>query len=155
MIYLQQVQPGHVDDLLQFMKRFYEDDHIDFREERARSAAQTLLGDEKAGKVWWIFDAETRIGYVAITYCFSLEFGGICAVVDELFLDADYRGRGIGLEAIRFVEQFCVEHGIGVLNLEVDRTNVRAQALYKKAGYIDRNNFLLTHWLTDPSAEQP
>jgi GNAT superfamily N-acetyltransferase len=154
MIELQLVEPGHLDDFLQFMKRFYEVDHIEFREERARSAAHKLLSDEKAGRLWWILEEGTRIGYIALTFCFSLEFGGTCAVVDELFLDADYRGRGIGLDAIRYVERFCVEHGIGVLNLEVDRTNVRAQALYKKAGYIDRNNFLLTHWLNEPSVEQ-
>ena len=143
------VAPGDAEELLQFMRRFYEVDHIDFRESIARNAIHKMLGDESAGRIWWIQEGEDRIGYIALTFCFSLEFGGPSAVVDELYLEESYRGRGIGFEALRFVEGFCRSRGILALHLEVDRTNLHAQALYKKAGYQDRNNYLLTRWLTD------
>ena len=143
------VEPDDASELLEFMRRFYEVDHISFKETIARRAIETLLRDESAGRVWWIRENQHRIGYVAITFCFSLEFGGPSAVVDELYLEERYRGRGIGLEALRFVEDFCRLRGILTLNLEVDRDNLHAQALYRKAGYHDRNNFLLTRWLSD------
>ena len=60
-------------------------------------------------------------------------------------------GRGIGFEALGFVERFCQLRGIRALHLEVDRGNLHAQALYRKAGYYDRNNYLLTKWLSDES----
>ena len=148
------VDRGDAEELLQFMRRFYEVDHIDFRESMARGAIEKLLGDESAGRIWWILENEDRIGYIAMTFCFSLEFGGQSAVVDELYLEESYRGRGIGFQALRFVEAFCRARGILVLNLEVDRTNLHAQALYKKAGYHDRNNYLLTRWLADEPQEE-
>ena len=148
------VDPNDADELLQFMRRFYEVDHIDFKEAVARAAIEKMLSDESAGRIWWIQESEGRIGYIAITFCFSLEFGGPSAVVDELYLEESHRGRGIGFEALRFVERFCRSHGILALLLEVDRHNLHAQSLYKKAGYHDRNNFLLTKWLSDePKAE--
>jgi len=148
------VDQNDADELLQFMHRFYEVDHIDFRESVARSAIKKLLSDESTGRIWWIREAEDRIGYIALTFCFSLEFGGPSAVVDELYLEQSHRGRGLGFEALRFVERFCQSRGILALHLEVDRTNLHAQALYRKAGYQDRNNYLLTRWLADEPTEE-
>jgi GNAT superfamily N-acetyltransferase len=148
------VQLPDTSELLQFMRRFYEVDHIDFREAVARSAIEKMLADESKGRIWWIQEGEERIGYVAITFCFSLEFGGPSAVVDELYLEESHRGRGIGFEALRFVERFCAPRGILALHLEVDRGNLHAQALYQKAGYHDRSNYLLTKWLSDESNDE-
>ena len=53
-----------------------------------------------------------------------------------------------------FVERFCESRGILALHLEVDRGNLHAQALYRKAGYHDRNNYLLTKWLSDESKDE-
>ena len=145
------VDPGDAQELLEFMRRFYEVDHIHFIEEVARGAIEKMLDDKSKGRIWWIQEGENRIGYVAITFCFSLEFGGPSAVVDELYLEENHRGRGIGFEALRFVERFCRLRGILALHLEVGRGNLHAQALYRKAGYQDRNNYLLTKWLSDES----
>ena len=38
--------------------------------------------------------------------------------------------------------------GIRALHLEVDRQNARARAVYEKAGFEDRNNYLLTKRLS-------
>jgi GNAT superfamily N-acetyltransferase len=146
---LKEVRKEETNELVEFMRRFYEVDHIEFREPIARRGLGRLFASESAGRLWWIQDGETRIGYVAVTFCLSLEFGGPTAVVDELYLEESHRGRGIGFEVLGLIEEICRGRGILALHLEVDRANSHAQALYRKAGYIDRNNFLLTKWLSD------
>jgi GNAT superfamily N-acetyltransferase len=146
---LKPVRQNETDELIEFMRRFYEVDHIEFREPIARRGLEGLFADESAGLLWWIQDGKMRIGYVVVTFCLSLEFGGNTAVVDELYLEASHRGRGIGFDTLTRIEEICRTRGILALHLEVDRSNAHAQALYSKAGYIDRNNFLLTKWLSD------
>ena len=145
------VEPGEAETLLEFMQRFYEVDNIDIQEQVSRWALVRFFESDTNGRIWWILEGGQRVGYVAITFCFSLEFGGPTAVVDELYLEESHRGRGIGFEALKFVEAFCRDRGMLALHLEVDRENVRAQRLYQKAGYIDRNNYLLTKWISDGS----
>ncbi|MDB6031743.1 MAG: family N-acetyltransferase, partial [Verrucomicrobiales bacterium] len=41
----------------------------------------------------------------------------------------------------------CHGEGITAVHLEVDRSNSRAQELYRKAGYADHDRFLLTKWI--------
>jgi GNAT superfamily N-acetyltransferase len=148
---LRLAQPDDTGELIGFMRRFYEADHIEFRETIAWRGLQKLFADESAGRVWWIQDADKRIGYVVVTFCLSLEFGGPTAVVDELYIEESHRGKGIGFATLKDIEEFCIARGILALHLEVDRDNIHAQALYRKAGYIDRNNFLLTKWLSKPT----
>jgi len=37
--------------------------------------------------------------------------------------------------------------GISAVHLEVDHTNTVAQALYRKAGFVDHDRYLMTRWL--------
>jgi hypothetical protein len=46
----------------------------------------------------------------------------------------------------------CAARGVRALHLEVDRNNPRALAAYLKAGFEDRNNFLLTKRIATRSA---
>lgn len=146
---LKLARPNDTDELIEFMRRFYETDHMEFREAIARRGLEKLFADESAGQLWWILDGEVRIGYVVMTFCLSLEFGGPTAVIDEIYIEESHRGRGIGFATLNLLEELCRGRGILALHLEVDRGNSHGQALYRKAGYIDRNNFLLTKWLSD------
>ena len=38
-------------------------------------------------------------------------------------------------------------HGVRALHLEVERRNTRAQEIYRKAGFVDREHYLMTRRL--------
>ena len=44
-------------------------------------------------------------------------------------------------------EEICSERNISGLHLEVERANARAQALYRRVGFLDHDRYLLTKWL--------
>ena len=92
-------KPATVADLellVGFMRALYAHDEIAFNEAIARRATVELLNDETKGRVWLVEADGEQVGYVVLTYGYSLEFHGRDALVDELFLTETARGRGLG-----------------------------------------------------------
>lgn len=83
------------------------------------------------------------IGYVAISFGFSIEFGGRDAFIDEIFVSSEYRGSGYGREALALMKAEVARHDIKALHLEVTRTNKRAQQLYRSLGFSEREKYFL------------
>ncbi|MDQ3806298.1 MAG: GNAT family N-acetyltransferase [Acidobacteriota bacterium] len=138
---------GDVSALAEMMRAFNELEHIRFDEAEVRAALAHLLGDESLGRVWLMRSGAEVVGYVVLTFGFSLEFRGRDAIVDELFVREEWRGRGAGRQALEFVAGFCRARGARALHLEVERANTAAQTLYRKAGFLDHGRHLLTKWL--------
>lgn len=73
------------------------------------------------------------------------------AVMDQgelgnVAVDEDHRGRGIGSELIQAVMECAHERGVREIFLEVRKSNVRAQDLYKTFGFSEvgrRKNYYL------------
>jgi ribosomal protein S18 acetylase RimI-like enzyme len=139
--------PSQTDLLIGLMQEFYVHEHLPFDERVARRALDQILRNSAFGMVYLINLADAVIGYVVLTFGFSLEFHGRDAIVDELYVRENYRGRGIGKASLRFIEGICLEQGIKALHLEVDHGNTGAQAVYRKAGFRDHDRYLLTKWL--------
>jgi GNAT superfamily N-acetyltransferase len=133
--------------LVPLLREFYAYDHISFDEPEARRALAQLLGDARLGRVYLIRVADELIGYFVLTFGFSLEFKGRDAFVDELFLRAEFRGRGIGTHALAVAEETCRAENVRALHLEVERANAGAQEVYRRAGFKDHDRYLLTKWI--------
>ena len=106
-----------------------------------------FVTDRSLGKAWVICDGEQVIGYVVLTLGFSFEYGGRDAFLDELYLDEKYRGRGIGRQAMEFVEAQAREMGVNAVHLEATHGNHPAIELYRRAGYVAHARVLMTKWL--------
>ena len=137
-------ETSDVDQLVELMREFYAIEHLRFDEAVARAALAQLLRDCRFGVIHVIWVDEEAAGYLVVTFGFSLEFGGRDALVDELYLRENFRGRGIGKAALELAEAMCREEGISALHLEVDRVNTRAQSIYRQAGFRDHDRYLLT-----------
>jgi ribosomal protein S18 acetylase RimI-like enzyme len=137
-----------IDWLIEAMREFNAIEDYGFNESIARPALEKFIPDSSLGGLWLIEAEGKAVGYVVLTFGYSFEFHGRDAFVDELFIEADYRGRGIGRQAMRFIEERCREFGVKALHLEVDRTNFAGQALYQKSGFKDHDRFLMTRWIT-------
>lgn len=146
-------QTPDIDILLGFMQDFYAHEQIAFDVRIARSALIGIIWDESLGRVWVIRVEGEAVGYAVVTLGYSLEFHGRNAILDELFLREAYRGMGIGKAALAFVEAACSALGANALHLVVERTNIRAQATYQQAGFIEQTRFLMTKQIALASDE--
>src|SRR5262245_7497281 len=93
-----------VEALLTFMRQYYEFDRLPFDEQLTRVALEEILADESLGRVWLIHYRGEEIGYLVLTLGYSLEYGGRDAFIDEVYIRATYRGKGVGKIALAFAE---------------------------------------------------
>jgi len=133
-----------LETLVQFMREYYEFDHLPFDEQVACSAVAKFLGDESLGRLWLICCDAEAVGYLVLTLGYSLEYGGRDAFIDEVYIQASHRGHGIGKRALAFAEEMCCSLDVRALHLEVERENTNAHALYRKVGFVDHDRYLLT-----------
>jgi ribosomal protein S18 acetylase RimI-like enzyme len=133
--------------LLRFIGEYYEFDHHFFDDETLRTALAKILNDESLGRVWLIQEGKNTIGYIVLTFGYSLEFRGREAVLDEIYIQNSHRGQGVGKKAIQFLEEICPSLEIKALHLEVERKNTVAQSFYRKVGFADQDSYLMTKWI--------
>jgi AhpD family alkylhydroperoxidase len=142
------VGEDHVATLLSFVERYYAFDKIPFDRDAVHRGALELVARPDLGGAWLIRDGERFVGYFVLSFGFDLEFGGRQATVTDLFLEADVRGRGLGSEALRFIERTLLERGIHALELQVERDNHHAMAFYQRAGLHEHSRIPMSKRLT-------
>ena len=72
-------------------------------------------------------------GYIYVTQCYAAEVGGRCVFIEEIYLEPEYRRRGLGAQIMAWLEQ---EYPAARrFRLEVTQANQGAISLYQRAGY--------------------
>lgn len=120
---------------------------IHFDEDAARVTFRRFLSLPAFGRVWLFSERNQLVGYIILTIGFSFEFRGHDAFIDELYVEAPYRRRGYGRQAVEFLEKQAREIGVNAIHLEVDDGNDPAFELYRRTGYESHERFLMTKWL--------
>jgi ribosomal protein S18 acetylase RimI-like enzyme len=142
-------RPEHADIFITMMRALEQADpgKTPFDEQRRRTIFDQFVRDSPYGRAWLIVEGERPAGYVVLTVSFSFEYRGCDAYIDELYIAEEHRGRGIGRQAMEFVETVARELGVNAMHLEVSRDNEAALELYRRIGYIDHGRYLMTKWL--------
>ena len=133
------------------MAEFYSESPYTLNARRAAEAFTPLLTDDRLGHVWFIQANSMDVGYVVVTLCYSMEYGGLTAIVDDLFVQRAFRGIGLGSAALAEVRSFCTSQGVRALHVETGRDNAPAMAVYRRAGFVDTDRVHLTLGLADPT----
>ena len=94
------------------------------------------------GVAYLIGPPRAPIGYIVVCFGWSVEFGGLDAIIDELYIRPGVRGRGIATEALIALPRALAEGGLRAIHLEVDRENEKAIKLYKRAGFAPREKYM-------------
>jgi GNAT superfamily N-acetyltransferase len=119
---------------LDLMQAYYEFDGIEFDPTRARRALEQLIREEH-GRAWVVHLEDKTAGYVVMLYGFSLEYGGRVLEIDELFIQTEFRGQGLGRTILEFVEAQARTFGAILLTLETEFENEKAQSFYGRHGF--------------------
>jgi GNAT superfamily N-acetyltransferase len=133
------------------MREFYAESSYPLDDAWATAAFEHLLGEPALGAVWLVEDGETPIGHVVLTVHFSMEFGGLCGTIDDLFVKPAHRRRGAGSAAIEAVIAECWRRGCRALSVEVGTHNRAAKSLYENVGLVSVNDGRETLRLVIPS----
>ena len=134
--------------ITKMMQDFYAIDNYPMDVEVAKTLFQEFISNEHLGKSWLIYSENEIAGYIILTFIFSFEYGGKIAFVDELFIKENARGKGIGKEAIQFIQKEVPKLSLKLLYLEVEPHNENAQKLYLAHDFEFHNRKLMKYKVT-------
>lgn len=135
--------PDDLDRLMSLVERFHAEAGIDQDDDTRRTALVPLLDGSPHGAIWMVGPRSAPVGYIAVTFTWSIELGGLDAMVDEFFIREKVRGRGMGSEALAALARALSGQGLRALHLEVARDNATAQRLYGRLGFASRDRYHL------------
>lgn len=135
-------KPEHLEKVLPLIAAFHAEEGIESTEESRHAGIAPLLEGNPYGAAYLLGPARAPIGYVVVCFGWSVEFGGLDAIIDELYIRPGVRGRGIATEALIALPKALSAYGLRAVHLEVDRTNDAAVKLYRRAGFRERDKYM-------------
>jgi GNAT superfamily N-acetyltransferase len=102
--------------------------------EKCQRTFQEFTSKPEKGQIV-VFDIDnTIVGYAILVFFWSNEFGGDLVDVDELFVQKNYRRRGIGQLFFQWLEKSWHNKAIAY-SLQTSPDNEGAIALYQRMGF--------------------
>lgn len=135
--------PEDLARILPLVTAFHGESGIEQTDAGRTRALTPLLEGIPQGVAYLIGPKKAPIGYVVISFGWSLELGGMDGVIDELYIRPGVRGRGLGSEVLLKLPKALADAGLVALHLEVSRQNTRARALYQKLHFRARDDYML------------
>lgn len=145
--------PKDLDRLATMVAAFHLEEGLPTTEAMRHAALQPLLDGSPHGAIWLIGPQIAPVGYVCVSFGWSLELGGLDGMVDELWIREKVRGRGMGTEALAALQKALQPAGVKALSLEVAHGRDNARRLYRKAGFAPRDYHLMT-WTAPEHPEE-
>ena len=139
---LQLATSEDMETLLPLVTAFHAEQAFAGDEAHRRAALQPLLDGSPHGAIWLIGPRKAPVGYIAIPFGWSIEYGGLDGIVDEIYIRPAVRGRGMGSEALFAVGKALKSGGVRALHLEVDRADEAAQKFYTRARFAPRDGYM-------------
>ena len=136
-------RPDDLERLASLVAAFHDETGIAQDETTRRAALNPLLAGSPHGVAYLIGPARAPIGYVILSFGWSMEFAGMDGFVDEIYIRRAVRGRGIGSEVLSNLPKALAGAGLRALHLEVRRDNTSAQAFYERLRFAPRDDYML------------
>lgn len=137
---------AHMEDLPRLaplVAAFHTEMGIEQTDEGRAAALTPLLEGSPYGVAYLIGPSRAPIGYIVVTFGWSVEFGGMDGFIDEIYIRPGVRGRGVATEVLIALPRALSDAGLRALHLEVDQNDEATQRLYAKAGFQARPRFML------------
>ena len=105
-----------------------------------RAALAPLLEGSPHGAVYLIGPPRAPIGYLVLSFGWSLTVGGLTGRIDDMHMRRAVRGRGIGAEVLSSLPRALAGAGLRVLEVEIARDDTRARALCARQRFEARED---------------
>lgn len=136
-------KPADLDKLLEMVAAFHSEENLQSSADSRRAGIEPLLDGIPHGVAYVIGPNRAPIGYIIVTFTWSIEYGGMEGAIDEIYIRPAVRKRGVASEVLNSLPRALAKAGIKALHLEVDRKSDSTQRLYAKAGFAVSNRYLL------------
>ncbi len=128
-------KPADLERLMQLVADYHAEAGISQPEAARRDALLPLLEGSPHGAVYLIGPARAPIGYIAISFGWSIALGGLEGRVDEICIRRSVRGRGIGADVLGALPRALSAAGLRALQLTVPGADEATLRHYRKLGF--------------------
>jgi len=105
-------------------------------DEALARAINRLLHTPELGRLL-VAEVDGRVvGVAAVTLGATIERGGQSAWLEELYVEPEHRGRGLGEALVRAARAAAQAAGATAIDLEVEEGHERAANLYRREGFV-------------------
>jgi ribosomal protein S18 acetylase RimI-like enzyme len=104
--------------------------------EKQRAALQAILADPNKGKIYVAREGREVVAMASLLYTVSTAEGGKAALFEDLVTAPEHRKRGIGAALLKHVVEQARAEGVLRITLLTDMQNERAQAMYRRVGFV-------------------
>ena len=132
MITFELLTKENIPTIVNLMVDFYAIDGYPINKENTTNLFSEFVNKPESGNCFVIKYNNEICGYTILIQFFSFEMGGYVLLLDELYIDNNFQGKGIGKKAMEFIKQFAQENNYKKIVLEVEPHNERAIHLYQK-----------------------
>lgn len=137
---MRKATPSDLPLFLELMTEFYAESGYELERESTSKAFQTILEQPNLGQIWLIQDDIKDVGHVLITFKFAMEYAGMIACIDDLFVLKAFRNRGLSTSALEEIRAYCQANQLRGMTVEVGNDNAPAQKVYRRIGFETLEN---------------
>ena len=133
-IAIRKIQRGDAEAVIDMMRKFFSSPAtITNGSEKIFAAnVENILSGSTCAEGFVFVDGEKIIGYAVTAKSYSTEFGGECIWLEDIFIEAEYRGLGIGSKFIQRVKERYPEK---ILRLEAEADDKKLLKFYRRHGF--------------------
>jgi len=136
-------KPDDLPRLQKLVARFHQSEGIEQTDEDRAAALMPLLEGSPHGAAYLVGPRQGPVGYIIVSFGYSVKMGGIDGFIDEFYIRENVRGRGMGGEVLRALMPALADYGMKALHLEVGHGNDKAKRLYTRLGFEAREEYHL------------
>ena len=123
------------DRVLPLVAAFHAERGLDSDEDRRLEAVGPLLAGSQLGAIWLIGPRRAPVGYIAVTFGWSISRGGLTGTIDELYVRPAVRRRGMGSEALDAICRAMREAGLVSLAFDSGADEERLHSFARRARF--------------------
>jgi GNAT superfamily N-acetyltransferase len=141
------MRPEELDVVAGLSQAFCDEDRHPFDPDRVRTGLRGLLDRPGLGTTLVARLGGRPVGYAVVTLGWSLESGGLDALLDEVYLQPEQRGSGAGTALVEAAIDEAKRVGATRIFCEVEAHNARAGQLYRRLGFEAEDSQMFLRWL--------
>ena len=140
------IRPATMEDLLHaslIVAGFRKKERTVSTPQKREMALRPLSDGSPSGIVYMVGQSNSPMGYMVLIFIWSIKYGGLEAVVEEVYFRHSIRGKGIGNSILKKLYHTMAAHGVNSLSLEVNQKNYKATQFYKTLRFRLCQNYKL------------
>jgi N-acetylglutamate synthase-like GNAT family acetyltransferase len=135
-IIIREADSGDIDDICRLLTLLF-DQEDDFEPDYAKQkrGVSEIISDPNNGMFLVMEVSDQIAGCVSLLFLVSTAMGGKAAILEDMIIEPEARGRGLGSRLLDKAIACAREHGCMRITVLTDDGNTASQSLYEKFGF--------------------